>query len=85
MAALKRTERRVWLLTACRDGQVLWNPAGITDGGQSAWVLYGARLMLMGTDAADLSALSLCSATHECDSQEITPDGEALLREWTQR
>jgi len=88
MAALERTERRVRLLTACRDGQVRWDPAGITGGdltgyGQSGWVIYGMRALARSPDVAELDYLSLCSATHECDSQEITPDGEALLREWT--
>jgi len=88
MAALERTERRVRLLTACRDGQVQWDPAGITDGGltgygQSGWIIYGMRVLAWSPDAAELDYLSLHLLTHSCDSQEITPDGEALLREWT--
>ena len=84
MAALERTERRVRLLTACRDGQVRWDPPrGPMTHGRSPWVVAGQRLNLSDPDAIELSFLTLHLLTHSCDSQEITPDGEALLREWT--
>jgi len=84
MTQLARTERRVRLLTACRDGAAVWAPHRSRPPiGESPWVLNGERLAVTHPDAEVLDELEQRSLTHECDSQEITPDGEALLREWS--
>ena len=79
------TESGSRLLTACRDGQVQLSLAepGYSWNLNSPWVVSGQRLPLSDPDSAELAELARRSLTHECDSQEITAAGEALLREWT--
>ena len=83
----ERTERRVRLLAACRDGLVRWDWAHSPMApGQSPWVVSGRRLATSDLDAAELGYLSLHSLhmqSREGNPQEITPAGEAKLREWT--
>jgi len=87
MAALERTERRVRLLTACRDGLVRWNWAHSPMApGLSPWVMAGNRLATSDPDDGELGYLSLRGMhfqAHEGACQKLTSAGEALLTEWT--
>lgn len=85
MAVLQRSNRRARLLMACRDGLVRWDPprAAITKS-RSPWLINGQRLRPLEPDSCALSILMLCGLTHAQGSQTITPDGEALLKEWSE-
>ena len=85
MTGPERTERRVRLLTACRDGEVRWDPAGFNlTGGQSEWVVSGTRIEIRDPDNATLFELSADRLIHTGQrSQEVTTlAGTALLDEW---
>lgn len=85
MAACKRSNRWVRLLLACRDRLVLWDPPRVPVTGRcSPWLINGQRLRSSDPDRYALSVLMLRGLTHAQGSQTITPDGEALLKEWSE-
>lgn len=79
------TEMEWDMLRASAAGRVLWRPAWPPDAAVSGWWVEGEPVAASDTRAGALDWLHGHSLTHECDSQEPTPAGEALLAEHDER